>query len=118
MRRAGARARVTVVAYDSTEPFLVERHYARVFEQLGASNVSILPISSRETARSAEAVRAVEASDGVFFPGGNQSSITGYIGGTELHAALRRRVEEGMVLGGTSAGAAMMPEIMIAKGDD
>lgn len=118
MRKAGERARIGIVAYDASEPFSVEQQYRTVFEQLGASNVSILQVNSRDDANNSAVVRTVENSNGIFFPGGNQSSIVAYIGGTELHVVLRRRLAEGLVLGGTSAGAAMMSETMIARGDD
>jgi cyanophycinase len=118
MRRAGTAARVGIIAYDAADPFFVEQQYKRVFEQLGAADVSILPVNSRDDANNAQVIGTVQNSDALFFPGGNQSSITGYIGGTELHSVLRRCVAEGMVLGGTSAGAAMMSETMIARGDD
>jgi len=36
---------------------------------------------------------------------------------TELDAAIHRRYAEGIVVGGTSAGAAMMPDVMIIEGD-
>ena len=42
----------------------------------------------------------------IFFTGGDQLHITSLMGGTELHAAIMERYESGVIVGGTSAGAA------------
>ena len=60
----------------------------------------------------AEQLRGVT---GVFFTGGIQASIIKRVRGTLMHTALTNMYEnEGIVIGGTSAGAAMMPDPMLA----
>src|SRR5439155_6746239 len=59
-----------------------------------------------------------EAATGVFFTGGNQLRITHLLGGTPVDAVLHRRRAEGLVIGGTSAGAAMMSGTMIVGGEN
>lgn len=52
----------------------------------------------------------------MFFTGGNQARITSILKDTEIDAAIHKRYSEGIVVGGTSAGAAMMPDVMIVDG--
>ncbi len=49
--------------------------------------------------------------------GGSQLRISSALGGTALAAALRRRHAEGMVVAGTSAGAAVISRHMISMGE-
>lgn len=52
---------------------------------------------------------------GVFFTGGLQKRIIDTLRGTEMHKCLMSMYEnDGIVIGGTSAGAGMMPDPMIA----
>jgi cyanophycinase len=75
-----------------------------------------LKIINRDDAGGAEALAAVGRASGVFFTGGNQVRITRTIGGTKLDAVLHKRHAEGLVLAGTSAGAAVMSSVMITGG--
>lgn len=54
---------------------------------------------------------------GVWFGGGDQVKLTGVLRGTKTEAAIHARYRNGAVIGGTSAGAAVMSEIMIT-GDE
>ncbi len=63
----------------------------------------------------------VAAADGIWIPGGDQNAIARLLleGGssdTPLLAALRRRLDQGATIGGTSAGAAAMSDPMIGGG--
>lgn len=59
----------------------------------------------------------LEGITGVWFGGGDQSRLTAAIGGTPIEAAIARRWRDGAVVGGTSAGAAVMSAVMIT-GDE
>jgi cyanophycinase len=112
----GARARVLVMAVASEQQAILSNVYTEVFRRLGVEEVRTLGISHRERANSGIAVEAVERATGVFFTGGSQLRITRLLGGTLLDRALHRRHAAGLVLAGTSAGAAMMSSIMITGG--
>lgn len=60
----------------------------------------------------AEAMRLVRESDLIWFPGGVQTRLMDALG-PQLPALIRQRYQEGAVVGGTSAGAAVMSEVMI-----
>jgi cyanophycinase len=98
-------------------PREVGEDYIRVFERLGAKDVRIVDTVERADASSGTYLEAIEKATGVFFTGGNQARITSTLRDTEMHKLLQKRLSEGIVIGGTSAGAAMMPDMMIVEGD-
>jgi cyanophycinase len=71
----------------------------------------------REEAMRDSVARLLDGVTGVWFGGGDQSRLTAALGGTPVEAAIRRLYMNGAVVGGTSAGAAVMSEIMIT-GDE
>lgn len=111
----GPDARIVVIPTASELPDTGDR-YATLFKDLGAAEVHVLEIAERAHARVPGAVAAVERSTGIFMTGGNQLRLSTILGGTELAQAIRRRNAAGAVVAGTSAGAAVIPEHMIAAG--
>ena len=79
-------------------------------------NVNLLSLSTREDADDAEIVGALEIADIVFFTGGNQLRLMQALAGSRAEEILLRRLSEGVVIAGTSAGAAVMGEYMPACG--
>jgi cyanophycinase len=109
----GAGGRVAVISAASDSPKEVAALYVKAFRRLGVRRVCALDIATREDANGDAALGSINQATGVFFTGGNQMRITRLLGGTRLDTALHRRHEEGLVLAGTSAGAAMMSSVMI-----
>ena len=116
-RSGGLQARIVVMTVATELPREVGDNYTRIFERLGVENVRIVDTVYREDASDASALEAIEKATGVFFTGGDQARITSVLKDTEIDQALHRRYSEGIVIGGTSAGAAMMPDMMIVEGD-
>ncbi|MBD2742799.1 cyanophycinase [Coleofasciculus sp. FACHB-1120] len=116
-RAGGTKARIVVMTVATELPREVGENYIRVFERLGAEDVRIVDTVEREDATSATYLEAIEKATGVFFTGGDQARITSILKGTEIDKIIHRRYAEGIVVGGTSAGAAMMPDVMIVEGD-
>jgi cyanophycinase len=88
------------------------------FTELGAGAVSSLRLETRAQANEPATADALSAATGVFFTGGDQVRITTVLGGTLADSVLQSLVAAGtVVLGGTSAGAAMMSGTMIVGGD-
>lgn len=116
-RAGGVNARIVVMTVATELPREVGENYIRVFERLGVEDVRIVDTVEREDASSATYLEAIEKATGVFFTGGNQARITSILKDTEIDRLLHKRLSEGLVIGGTSAGAAMMPDVMIVEGD-
>lgn len=58
-------------------------------------------------------VRKLQTATGVWFVGGDQSLLTAALGGSAALRAIHDRYNAGAVIGGTSAGAAVMSDSMI-----
>jgi len=58
-------------------------------------------------------VRLVSGATGIWFPGGDQSRLTRALAGSAVLRAIHARYQAGAVVGGTSAGAAIMSDSML-----
>ena len=114
----GPEAHLVVIATASECPEQREKEYADVFHRLGAGRVTPLRLDDRGDSNSDLAVSAIEHATGVFFTGGDQLRITTVVGGSKVDTALHARLAGGMILAGTSAGAAMMSSTMILGGSN
>ena len=92
------------------------RNYEKLFRHLGVKHAQVLPFITREDCQRNEYLNYIEKSDGVFLAGGNQLRLSTTLGGTAVAQLIRRRNAAGMNVAGTSAGAAFLPEHMIAGG--
>ncbi|MCC5658985.1 cyanophycinase [Nostoc sp. XA010] len=116
-RAGGTKARIVIMTAATELPREVGENYIRVFERLGSEDARIVDTETRDDASSSSALEAVSKATGIFFTGGDQARITSVIKDTELDRAIHKRLAEGAVIAGTSAGAAMMPDKMIVEGD-
>ncbi|HEY9810120.1 MAG TPA: cyanophycinase [Halomicronema sp.] len=116
-RAGGVKAHIAIMTAATSLPREVGDTYTRVFERLGAESVQVVGTERREDSSDSRWLEIIEQATGIFFTGGDQARITDLIKDTELDAAIHRRFNEGAVVGGTSAGAAMMPDVMIIEGD-
>lgn len=78
--------------------------------------VSVLAATSREQAESAEFHAVLDTATGVWLSGGEQSLLSKYYVGTPVESKLRAILENGGVIGGSSAGAAVMTKLMVVQG--
>ncbi len=92
--------------------------YQETFTALGADRPKSLPFLSREDAENKEWLGVLERADGVFLTGGNQLRLSTILGGTSTEALLRERNQAGLHVAGTSAGAAILSQHMIAHGKE
>lgn len=113
----GLQARVVVMTVATGLPGEVGAMYINIFERLGVEDVRVVDTGRREDASNPQAIADIQQATGVFFTGGNQSRITECLKDTELDAALHQQFANGVVIAGTSAGAAMMPVMMIVEGE-
>ncbi|MEG4517437.1 MULTISPECIES: cyanophycinase [unclassified Microcoleus] len=113
----GTKARIVVMTAATSLPGEVGDNYIRVFERLGAEDVRVVDTQRPEDASDPDYLEAIEQATGIFFTGGDQARIISCLKDTKLDAAMHKRFSEGIIIGGTSAGAAMMPDMMIIEGD-
>ncbi len=113
----GKGARIVVVTTASTLAGTpeIEAKYAHWRDRPHAS-IDFFHVQSRSEADSPDFCQRFHSATAIWFAGGNQNLVTdAYLGtqvGRMFHTVLRR----GGVIGGTSAGAAVMSQAMIAGG--
>jgi cyanophycinase len=113
----GARARILVCGAASTDPDELLEDYRSIFTELGAEEVTTERLSDRREAESPELVERVERATAVFFTGGDQLRLVAAVGGTAFGECVRARLQgDGLVVAGTSAGAAAMSSVMVVSG--
>ena len=118
VRRAGGRsARIAVMTVATSLPGELGLEYRDLFEKLGADIVDIVDTEHREDASYSRNLEIIENATGVFFTGGDQARITEVLKDSEIDDLLHQKFDRGLIIGGTSAGAAMMPDIMIVEGE-
>lgn len=115
----GKGARIVVCSTPSAEPEAKAKVYRDLFHQLGVKEVTGAPIADRNEASRAPFVDAVENATAVFFTGGDQLRLTSLMAGTEFCERIRERLYgDGLVVAGTSAGAAAMSSVMVIGGSN
>lgn len=92
--------------------------YQDLFQRLEAGRATIVDFASREDGQREDYLRQLESASGVFFTGGNQLRISTILGGTPAAKLIRTRNAHGMHVAGTSAGASILSEHMIAFGKE
>jgi cyanophycinase len=110
----GAGSKVVIFPQASELPDTGESS-AAVWRGNGAGEVRVA-----DTKQEAAALELVKWATIIWFPGGVQARLMDALG-TELPAAIKLRYQDGAVVGGTSAGAAVMSSVMITgeiEGED
>jgi cyanophycinase len=110
-------SRIEVVTTASQIPEEVGHEYVKAFNYLGAKNIDVLGLKSREAANSKETIDRLEQANIVIFTGGDQLRLTSILGGTGFHRTLLSKYNvEPVIIAGTSAGAAACSTSMIYQG--
>jgi cyanophycinase len=113
----GRKSRILVCAAASAEPERSLEAFRKDLEKLGVGEVFRSPLNSREEAESDELMDMLERSTAVLLTGGDQLRATSMMAGTRFGDRLKERHQcEGLLIAGTSAGAAAMSSTMIIRG--
>src|SRR6266478_7466717 len=113
----GANANIVVIPTASRMHETGPR-YEQLFKDLGAAEVAVMDFDTRRDCQEPGRLRRLERASGIFFTGGNQLRVTTLLGGTPVAKLIRVRNAHGVTVGGTSAGASILSEHMIAFGDE
>jgi cyanophycinase len=92
--------------------------YEQLFGDIGAARVTVMDFDTRRDCQEPGRLRRLEEASGIFFTGGNQLRLSTLLGGTPVAKLIRVRNAHGVTVGGTSAGASILSEHMIAFGDE
>jgi cyanophycinase len=108
----GEDAKIIVIPNASSEQLESAIYQVDQFKSLGAKNVNYI-MFNKETANDDSIINKLNNTSGVFFCGGDQSRLTADLLGTKLLIRIKEIYENGGVISGTSAGAAVMSKVMI-----
>ena len=107
----GTRARIAVVPTATEES--AEAGKEKVDELRGYGAQAFVIDVSRAQAQSDSIVKLIGTATGIWFGGGDQVKLADSLVGTAALRAMLARYEAGAVVGGTSAGAAVLSDSMI-----
>jgi cyanophycinase len=114
----GKKARIVLIpsAYSYSSMAYIQQRF-KGWREYSVASFIILDAHSRAEANATRFVGTLEKATGVWIPGGSQGRLAEIYGGTKSETAIRGVVERGGVVGGTSAGAAVMSQVMIRYGN-
>jgi cyanophycinase len=113
---AGGRGRARIVIFPMASEYAdAGVELAEDFRKRGAEAERV--VLTHQEAESADAARRLDGITGIWFGGGDQSRLTAVLLDTPVEDAIRARYRDGAVVGGTSAGAAVMSTPMLT-GDE
>jgi len=87
------------------------------WKQRGIDSVTVLHTTDRKTANSEKFIKPITQATAVWISGGLQSRLEKAYVGTAAQRALHKLLDRGGVIGGSSAGAAIMTQVMIRQGN-
>ena len=108
------RAKIVLFPMASSDPD-AGIEMAETFRKLGATAERV--VMDHAAADTAHGAAKLDGATGVWFGGGDQVKLTDALAGTRTEAAIHARYRDGAVIGGTSAGAAVMSTPMLT-GDE
>jgi cyanophycinase len=110
------KARLVVIPNASADGDTSCRDMTEEFRALGVRNVDCC-LLTHEQASDPRSAGQLDGATGVYFTGGDQVLVTRALVGTPVQRKLLELYQAGAVMGGTSAGAALMSKVMIT-GDE
>ncbi|MCR9201230.1 MAG: cyanophycinase [Planctomycetaceae bacterium] len=117
-RAGGESGHLVVIPTASTRTSSTElKSLQSLWRDRGLGRVSILHTTERNAADTSAFSAVLDDATAVWIGGGQQSRLASVYQGTATERRLREFVHAGGVLGGTSAGAAIMSRVMIASGN-
>jgi cyanophycinase len=118
VRVAGGQDADIVVIPTASRMHETGSRYEQVFSEIGAQRVTVMDFDTRRDCHEPGRLERLLEASGIFFTGGNQLRLTTLLGGTPVARLIRTRNAHGVTVGGTSAGASILSEHMIAAGDE
>jgi len=118
VRCSGGRDADIVVIPTASRLHETGHRYEKLFKDIGAARVDVMDFDTRRDSQEPGRLQRLEQASGIFFTGGNQLRLTTLLGGTPVAKLVRLCNASGVTVGGTSAGASILSEHMIAFGDE
>ncbi|MEO9019255.1 MAG: cyanophycinase [Gemmatimonadaceae bacterium] len=105
-------ARIAILPMASEESVESGKEKKAELDSLGADSFVI--DVTRQQADADSIVNLISTATGIWFPGGDQVRLVDHLQGSAVLRAIHARYQAGAVVGGTSAGAAVMSDSMLS----
>ena len=113
----GVNAKIVVIPATDPAPG-TEDSWIAPWRQLGVTDVEFCNAHDRATANTARFCAALKRATGVWFSGGYQDMLASRYVDTAVQTSLHEVLRRNGVVGGCSAGAAILSRVMIQEGED
>lgn len=109
---------IEIIASASSIPLEMEEMYINSFKQEGFTHVGIIKVENKKDGLNKTSISRIKVAHAVFFTGGDQEKLVKLLGQSDLLIELKRKYysDKNFIIGGTSAGAMALPEIIIKDG--
>ncbi len=115
--RRKEKSRIEILTTASTVADELGNDYKMAFTRLGAENLDVLNITTRDEAHDENILKRLKAADVVMVTGGDQMRLTSILGGTPfLEMLVEKYNKEDFIYAGSSAGAAAASNNMVFQG--
>jgi cyanophycinase len=114
----GRKARLVIIptaSFKADYPRLLQS--STYWKSYGVASVELLHTRQREQANSPAFCKPLAEATAVWLSGGDQANLEAAYAGTAVERELQKVLARGGVIGGTSAGAAVMGDLMIRGGN-
>jgi cyanophycinase len=116
LAKRGGPAKIVIFTMASSVPLEAGPELVAEFKGYGVEDAAYYHLT-REEAMDPANLKILDGVTGVWFSGGDQARQTAVLLDTPLHKRMLQLYAEGCLIGGTSAGAAVMSEFMITGGE-
>ena len=111
----GPNARLVIIpAYEATRAD--KKRLKDEWRSWRFASMRVIQATSREKADDPSFAETINKATAVWFSGGDQTWLANLYAGTETETRLQELLDRGGIIGGTSAGAAIMTKVMIEEG--
>jgi cyanophycinase len=109
---------IEIIASASSIPGEMEQLYINSYKQVGFTHVGFIKAENKKDTHNPASIKRIKSAHAVFFTGGHQTKLITLLDNTPLLKTIRNKYfsDKHFIVGGTSAGAMVMPETIITGG--
>jgi cyanophycinase len=110
----GKHTRIIIIPSASAFATQTAATYTRLFTKMGVLDIHCLHLENQQLASKPVNIKRLKNATGIFITGGDQVRLMAYLQRTAIGVAILEAYLKGAVIAGTSAGASVMSQKMIA----